>query len=35
MQLLVDGEQILGAKQNRVFKSSFLVPPGVTVVASS
>jgi hypothetical protein len=26
--LLVDGEQVLGAKQNRIFNASFLVPPG-------
>jgi hypothetical protein len=26
--LLVDGEQVVGAKQNRVFNASFLVPPG-------
>ncbi len=31
MLLLVDGEQILGAKQNRVFNASFLVPPGKAV----
>jgi hypothetical protein len=29
--LLVDGEQVVGAKQNRVFNASFLVPPGVAV----
>lgn len=27
--LLVDGEQISGAKQNRIVNASFLVPPGV------
>src|SRR5690348_9894882 len=26
--LLVDGEQVVGAKQNRVFNASFLIPPG-------
>ncbi len=31
--LIVDGEQIVGAKQNRVFNSSLMVPPGRTVVA--
>jgi len=30
--LLVDGEQIVGAKQNRVVNSSFLVEPGSEVV---
>jgi hypothetical protein len=29
--LLVDGEQVVGAKQNRVFNASFLVPPGAAV----
>ena len=34
--LLIDGEQVLGAKQNRVFNASFLVPPnGVAVVPVS
>jgi hypothetical protein len=30
--LLIDGEQVVGAKQNRVFNASFLVPPGASVV---
>jgi len=30
--LLLDGEELLGAKQNRVFNASFLVPPGPPVV---
>jgi hypothetical protein len=30
--LLIDGEQVVGAKQNRVFNASFLVPPGPSVV---
>jgi hypothetical protein len=29
--LLVDGEQVIGAKQNRVFNASFLIPPGASV----
>ena len=29
--LLLDGEEVVGAKQNRVFNASFLVPPGATV----
>lgn len=29
--LLLDGEEVVGAKQNRIFNASFLVPPGVTV----
>lgn len=29
--LLLDGEQVIGAKQNRIFNASFLVPPGVSV----
>lgn len=28
--LLLDGEQIAGAKQNRIFNASFVVPPGTT-----
>lgn len=28
--LLLDGEEVVGAKQNRVFNASFLVPPGTT-----
>lgn len=28
--LLIDGEQLLGAKQNRIFNASFLVPPGAS-----
>jgi hypothetical protein len=32
MLLLVDGEQIIGAKQNRIVNASFLVPPGASVV---
>jgi hypothetical protein len=31
MLLLVDGEQIIGAKQNRIVNASFLVPPGASV----
>jgi len=31
--LIVDGEEIVGAKQNRVFNSSLMVAPGKTVVA--
>lgn len=31
MLLLVDGEQIIGAKQNRIVNASFLVPPGAAV----
>jgi len=30
MLLLLDGEQLLGAKQNRIFNASFLVAPGTT-----
>jgi hypothetical protein len=30
--LIIDGEQVVGAKQNRVFNASFLVPPGASVV---
>lgn len=29
--LLVDGEQVVGGKQNRIMNASFLVPPGATV----
>jgi hypothetical protein len=29
--LIVDGEEIIGAKQNRVFNASFLIPSGATV----
>ena len=29
--LLLDGEEVVGAKQNRGFNASFLVPPGATV----
>ena len=29
--LLVDGEHVQGGKQNRIFNSSFVVPPGATV----
>jgi hypothetical protein len=29
--LLVDGEQVVGAKQNRVLNASFLIPPGAAV----
>jgi hypothetical protein len=29
--LLLDGEEVVGAKQNRVFNASFLVPPGASV----
>ena len=32
MLLLLDGEQVIGAKQNRIFNASFLVPPGASVV---
>ncbi len=31
MLLLVDGEEIVGAKQNRILNASFLVPPGASV----
>ncbi len=31
--LILDGEQIVGAKQNRVFKSSLLAPPGESLIA--
>jgi hypothetical protein len=30
--LLIDGEEVIGAKQNRVFNASFLVPPGASAV---
>jgi hypothetical protein len=30
--LLVDGEQVVGAKQNRIFNASFLVAPGQSAV---
>jgi hypothetical protein len=30
--LLIDGEEIVGAKQNRILNASFLVPPGKQVV---
>jgi hypothetical protein len=29
--LLLDGEQVLGAKQNRIFNTSYVVPPGAEV----
>lgn len=29
--LLLDGEQVLGAKQNRIFNASFLIAPGSVV----
>jgi ARG/rhodanese/phosphatase superfamily protein len=29
--LLLDGEEVIGAKQNRIFNASFLVPPGAPI----
>lgn len=29
--LLLDGEEVIGAKQNRIFNATFLVPPGAVV----
>ena len=31
VRLLLDGEEVVGAEQNRFFNASFLVPPGATV----